>query len=295
MAINKTGTNVDVLGWALVNATTQPSGEYTAEYRGSIDNLDAMLAKLGATDAENDAYYDSVQVTKDTQTGVATISISAGAGTMEAKERIPAGETKMPTVSINGTMLSPPLHQNPNFTTVTEEEGQAPVETPMTLQEISSIEWCLKNQGIVTNGDLPATTNELVKLYARWRMFGIDTYLAPSYAMTITRFIDVKSKNDIKNKIYEAGKVWKFATLAAALPAAVRPVDFDVPAWLAQAPTISYTKDGITVAQTFVGAQAFPDFYAREAEELVYLPPAMPDGYWRDSKLVQLQQSSGEE
>lgn len=294
MAINKKGTNVDVLGWALVNATTQPSGEYTAEYRGSIDNLDAMLAKLGATGDDNDNYYDSVQVTKDTQSGVATVTITAGAGTIEAKERIPAGETKMPTVSIQGSMVSPPLHQNPNFTTVTQEEGQAPVETPLTLEEIRCVEWCLKNQGMVTDGDLPVATNELVKLYARWRMFGIDTYLAPSYVMTITRFLDVKSKNNVPNVIKDAGKVWSFATLAATLPTAVRPVNIGVPAWLAQAATVNYTKDGITVTQTFVGAQAFPNFYATESPNLVYLPPAMPDGYWRDSKWMQNQISSGE-
>lgn len=288
MATNAIGTNIELAGWALVQQVTQPSGEYSAEYRGNMDTLSAAVAKVKAT-----ADYDTINVSVDASTGVATITISRGANNTATK--VPTGETKMPTCNIAGSMLSPKLHQAPFFLV-----GEGDSATPLPLEMIKGIEWSLKNIGIVTTGDFFPGFNaaQLAKghAYAAWRVFGIDTYLSPSYQMTITHYLEPAQKSNLAAYYKEAGKVWSWATAINKLPTALRPQDMGVPAWLAQAPSVSYTKDGITVTQVFIGAEKFPAFYPVETgtEGLTYEPPALPEGYWRDSKWVQSQMTSGE-
>lgn len=289
MAIDSKGSNIEIEGWALVNATTQPSGEYTAEYKGDLSKLDEFLA---AVNADASFHYDSINVSKDQSTGVATVSITANA---DVATKIPDGQTRMPTCTIQGTMLSPKLHQCPSLNQTTDTQG-ATTETPLPLIALQSVEWNLKNKGIVTSGDFPpGIATENVYLYARWRMFGLDTYLAPSYAMTVTIYLDIKQKAQIASYIKKAGKVWAWASAIDVLPISIQPQAIDVAAWLAQAPSIAYTKEGITITQVFIGAEKFPSFYEAETSDLVYDPPAIPDGYWRDSEFVQAQQTSGEE
>lgn len=289
MAISSKGSNIEIDGWALVNAITQPSGDYIAEYRGDASKLDEFLEEVNA---DNSFHYDTINIAKDPTSGVATVTITANA---DVAVKIPEGQTRMPTCNIQGTMLSPKLHQCPSLNQTTNSQG-ATAEAPLPLEAIQSVEWNLKNKGVVTSGDFPVTiATENVYLYARWRMFGLDTYLAPSYAMTITIYLDISKKTKIGDYIKTAGKVWAWASAINVLPETIQPQTIDVAAWLAQAPSIAYTKEGITITQVFIGAEKFPSFYESENADLVYNPPAMPEGYWRDSAWGQAQITSGDE
>lgn len=288
MAIKSKGSNINVVGWALVNKTTQPSGEYSAEYKGDLSKLSDFYTAIAAADV----YYDTINLSKDSATGVATVTITRAAA--DEKAKIPEGQTRMPTCTIQGTMLSPKLHQCPSFNQATDANG-ATTESPLPLIALQSVEWNLKNKGIVTSGDFPVgIASENVYRYARWRMFGIDSYLAPSYAMTITIYLDIKQKAKIASYIKTAGKVWAWATAIDVLPPSIQPQAVGMAAWLAQAPSIAYAKEGITITQVFIGAKKFPSFYEAETADLVYDPPEIPDGYWRDSVFGQAQQTSGE-
>ena len=165
-----------------------------------------------------------------------------------------------------------------------------PTFKDMPLSGIASVNYCLSKRGQVTTGNLHGET-EITYLYARWRSYGIDTYLAPSYTMTITFYLKKASKID--DFILKPCKVWTLATTLEEVPNDLRPKDIGVPAWLAQAPTINITRDGITVSQAFVGAEKFPNFYESEEKTLVYEPPQLIDKYWRDDAIENV--SSGEE
>lgn len=281
------GTNIDVEGWALVSRVEQDGGGYTCEYRGAADKLDAMKAYLYSNNQDGSAvnYFDSMDISIDSTSGVAIIRTNTSAITATTAERVPEDQTQQPTCVITGSMASPPIHQHPYFS---ENEN---ADLNLTLEDIQAVEWCLKNNGIVTAGDIHATGMR-VDEYARWRCFGIDTYLAPAYTMELTYYLKSSQKASIASFIKTAGKVWSLSSAIARLPASIQPLaDTVPPAWLAQAPTINYTSNGITVSQSFVGAEKFPSFYKAETEALVYDAPALPLQYWRESKFRQL--SSG--
>jgi hypothetical protein len=278
MATKAFGWNYDksLVGWAKVSETAQPSGEATIVFRGILSSLSSALTAIANDDK---LIYDAVSVDTDEESGTATITLTKSATTTESKPS--TGQTRLPTVAIQGSMLSPQLHQHPTFSTG---------EKPLTLSAIATTNYCLKNYGEVATGDLHGE-EEIAFTYARWRSYGIDTYLAPSYTMTITYYLDKTSKID--DFILEAGKVFKFSSAISRLPNDIKPTDIGVPAWLAQAPSINITSDGITVSQAFVGAKAFPSFYASEDKSLTYDAPDLPDIYWRDLK--HKREHSGEE
>lgn len=281
------GTNIGIEGWALVSRVEQEGGGYISEYRGSADKLADMKAYLYSNTQAGGAvnFFDSMDVSVDSTSGIATIRTNTSANTASSAERVPDDQTQQPTCTITGSMASPPIHQHPYFS---ENEN---ADLNLTLEDIQAVEWCLKNNGIVTAGDIHATGMR-VDEYARWRCFGIDTYLAPTYTMALTFYLKTSQKASIANYIKTAGKVWTLATSTAQLPPSIKPVANTVPpAWLAQAPTINYTANGITVSQSFIGADKFPSFYKAETEALVYDAPALPLQYWRESKFRQL--SSG--
>jgi hypothetical protein len=282
------GTNINIEGWALVSSIPQESGAYVTEYRGSADKIDEMKAYLYALnqDGTNTNYFDTLEVASvDPQSGIAVIRTSTSASTATNKERIPDDQTQQPTCTINGSMLSPQLHQMPYFTS-SEDTAQN-----LALEDIQTIEWCLRNQGIVTDGDIRDAKS--VDEYARWRSFGIDTYLAPTYTMALTFYIKASQKKNLVQYIKKAGQVWKLESVIAKLPKSIQPnIDIVPQAWLAQAPTIAYTSNGITISQNFVGAEKFPSFYVAEDEKLKYDAPLLPSVYWRDTKFRQL--SSGQ-
>lgn len=267
-----------VLGWTKVSDVPQTSGEATIVFRGVLSSL--AEAKIAIAN-DPTLVYNTMQTETDEETQTATITLTKSAINTESKPNPEEGQTKLPTVSIQGTMLSPQLHQHPTFSSG---------ENPLTLSAIAKINYCLKTLGNVTTGDLDGEP-AIAKSYARWRSYGIDTYLAPSYTMTITYYLDKTKK--AKDFILEAGKVFKFVTAIAKLPKDIQPEDLGVPAWLAQAPSINITSDGVTVSQSFVGAKAFPSFYTAEDKVLVYDAPELPDEYWRNRLKQQL--SSGQE
>lgn len=259
--------NKALVGWAKVSELTQKSGETTIVFRGVATSLEQAISTI---EADASIIYDKMQVDTDEETGTATITLTKSPTTTDSKP--PSGQVRNPTCSIQGSMLSPQLHQHPTFS-----EG----ETPLTLSAIATTNYCLKNYGEVGTGDLHGEEASAF-VYARWRSYGIDTYLAPSYTMTLTYYLEKISK--ISDFIAKAGKVFAFNTAIKLLPNDIKPEDIGVPAWLAQAPSISITSDGITVTQTFVGAKAFPSFYETEDKTLVYDAPDLPDVYWRDLK-----------
>jgi hypothetical protein len=277
MATLALGSNYNkILGWAKTSEVEQPSGEKVTVFRGVIAKLGDTLAAIAA---DKSLVYDDLKLEKDEELGTATITLTKSAVTTESK---PAnGQTRNPTVSIQGSMLSPQLHQHPTF---------ANGKDKLTLSAIATTNYCLKNYGEVATGDLHGES-EIAYTYARWRSYGIDTFLAPSYTMTLTFYIS--NTSHVKSFIQKAGKVFSFNTAVSLLPNDLKPKGIEVPAWLAQAPSINITADGITVSQAFVGAQAFPSFYETESEDLVYTPPELKDVYWRDLK--HKREHSGEE
>ena len=268
MATKEIGSKLgEAFGWAKVSVITQPSGESVSVYRGSITYLDKAIAYIKSA---NGPLYDSMDIDSDEESGTATITLNKSATTTDGKPD--DGQTRNPTVSIQGTMLSPQLHQHPTFS-----EG----DNKLTLSAIATTDYCLKNNGEVITSDLNGE-NPLAIIYARWRAYGIDTYLAPSYTMSITYYLE--STDKAKEFILAAGMVCTFDTACAKLPNALKPEYLDIPAWLAQAPSINITDDGVTVTQAFIGAKAFPSFYETEDTKLVYDPPELSDEYWKKNK-----------
>lgn len=274
MATNAFGSNIGVDGWALTSQIPQQSGEVITTYQGNASTLQDAIAYV--ENEKNNIYFDSLETDIDEQTGIATIKLTKSANNTETKPTN-ASQVRTPSVVIQGSMLSPQLHMHSTF-------------KDMPLSGIASVNYCLSKRGQVTNGNLHGEP-EITYLYARWRSYGIDTYIAPSYTMTITYYLKKVSK--IEDFILTPCKVWKFATTLENVPNDLRPKDIEVPAWLAQAPTINITRDGITVSQAFVGAEKFPNFYESEDKALVYEPPQLIDKYWRDDAIENV--SSGEE
>ena len=268
MATKALGTNYqNVVGWAKAEETPQESGEKVVIFRGALVNLGAALSAIKADDT---LIYDDVKIDTDAESGTATITLTKSPTTTTSKPG--NDQVKNPTVSIQGSMLSPQLHQHPFFS-----QG----EKPLTLSAIATVNYCLKNYGEVAAADLERESNAAL-IYAQWRSYGIDTYLAPTYTMNITYYLSSTAK--ITDFIEVAGKVFKFDTVINRLPKDKQPPDISVPAWLAQAPSINITSDGITVTQSFVGATAFPSFYATEDKTLVYDAPQLSDEYFYDLK-----------
>ena len=272
MATKAFGYNYDqsLVGWAKVSETAQPSGEATIVFRGILTTLSSALTAIAN---DKNLIYDAVSVDTDEESGTATITLTKSATTTESKPSTENGQVKNPTVSIQGSMLSPQLHQHPTFSTG---------DKPLTLSAIATTNYCLKTYGEVANADLERESETAIT-YAQWRSYGIDTYLAPSYTMTITYYISDPDK--AKEFILEAGKVFTFNTVIKNLKEDLKPKAIDnVGAWLAQAPSINITSDGVTVSQAFIGAKAFPSFYASEDKTLVYDAPKLSDEYFYDLK-----------
>ena len=274
MATKAFGSNIDVEGWALTSQIPQQSGEVITTYQGNASTLQDAIAYV--EDEKNEIYFDSLEPDIDEQTGVATIKLTKSANNTITKPTS-TSQVRTPTVVIQGAMLSPQLHMHPTF-------------KDMPLSGIASVNYCLSKRGQVTRGNLHGEP-EITYIYARWRSYGIDTYLAPSYTMTITFYLKKASK--IGDFILKPCKVWRFDTTLEEVPNDLRPTGINVPAWLAQAPNINSTRDGITVSQAFIGAEKFPNFYETEADNLVYEPPELIDKYWRDDAIENV--SSGEE
>lgn len=268
MATKALGTNYqNVIGWAKAEETPQESGEKVVIFRGALVNLGVALSAIKADDT---LIYDDVKIDTDAESGTATITLTKSPTTTTSKPG--KDQVKNPTVSIQGAMLSPQLHQHPFFS-----QGQK----PLTLSAIATVNYCLKNYGEVAAADLERESDAAL-IYAQWRSYGIDTYLAPTYTMNITYYLSSTAK--ITDFIEAAGKVFKFTTAIKRLPKDLQPKDIGVPAWLAQAPSINITSDGITVTQSFVGATAFPSFYSTEDKTLVYDAPQLSDEYFYDLK-----------
>lgn len=256
----------DAIGWAKTSVTTQTGGAKTIEYQGNTDNLDDALAFIKLNEK-----YDDISISSDPTSGTSTITLTVNAQTALATDTstIPDGEVRMPQVAITGSMASPNLHQSPFF--------YKDANDPLSLLAVQTIEYLLKNKGFVVEGDI-AQFGATDTLYALWKCYGMDTYLAPTYTMTITYSFEANAngKAKLSERILEAGKVFSWATVIASIPTGVQPASIGVPAWLANAPSISYDGDAITLTQSFTGADKFPNFYKRENENLVYAPPALP-------------------
>lgn len=266
--INDTST-----GWAKTQVTTQSTGAKTIVYQGDTDNLSSALGYIKSVET-----YDDLTIASDPNTGTSTVTLNVTAVTANAEvaTEIPEEETRMPTCSISGSMASPSLHQHPSFSPA---EGDK-----LNILAMQVLEYLLKNKGFISMGDLK-TFNSVEMLYAQWRVYGMDTYLAPTYTMTKTHSFEATKNGRTKAQgvILQSGKVFKFETVISSLPKAVQPIDIGVPAWLANAPSIAYDENGITVTQTFTGATAFPNFYDKEDESLVYAPPTIPEINYNDN------------
>lgn len=256
----------EAIGWAKTSVTTQTGGAKTIEYQGNTDNLSEALAYIKGAEK-----YDDITISNDPTSGTSTVTLSVNAQTALTEEdsTIPENEVRMPSVSIVGSMASPNLHQAPFFYSNENDK--------LSLLAVQTIEYLLKNKGFVVAGDI-AQFGATDTLYALWKCYGMDTYLAPTYTMTITYYFEANAsgKAKLSSRILEAGKVFAWASVIADIPNGVKPIDIGVAAWLANAPSISYDGDAITLTQSFTGADKFPNFYKRENDNLVYAPPALP-------------------
>lgn len=255
------------VGWAKTSVTTQTGGAKTIEYQGNTDFLSEALSYIKGNER-----YDDISISSDPTTGTSTVTLSLNAQTALATSDavvVPEDEVRMPTVAIVGSMASPNLHQAPFFYSNANDK--------LSLLAVQTIEYLLKNKGFVVASDI-AQFGGMDTLYALWKCYGMDTYLAPTYTMTISYFFEASAsgKTKLAQRILEAGKVWSWSKVIESIPSGVKPSDIGVPAWLANAPSISYDGDAITLTQSFTGADKFPNFYKRENEDLVYAPPALP-------------------
>lgn len=268
MAIKEFGSGNDC-GWSKTNDFVDLNGLHTIEFQGRADKIKEFYATL----TSGEYSWDRCETTLDQQTGVATIHIYDENSSEEVAHPT-TEETRLPTVVIQGAMNALQLHQSPYFNS--SKAGES-----LTTEAIVATDYCLKNFGQVTSGDLNGE-NAVGIEYAQWRSFGIDTFLAPTYVMTITFYLN--SKSNIAKRIFEAGKVFKFASLLKDIPKKIQPIDINVPAWLAQAPSINSSTEGFVLSQQFIGAQKFPKFYPSEDDGLLYSAPALPDGKWKNTK-----------
>lgn len=282
------GSNINVEGWACTKDSTDINGERTIEYQGATANYNAALTAINATIK----VYTERTSTEDPTTGITTISIVRSANLDQDDSQpdaptVPIDEYQMPTVSIQGAMVQAQLHENPVFASLTP-------------QDFRTVEWCLKNNGTVTIGDLGLEADDAsaLAIYARWRVWGVDTYSVPVYNMTITHFLTTKKKASVNSYYREPSKVYSFNDATSTLPPLIKPQRVqigatEVDAWFANAPSIQYTRDGITVSQTFVGALKYPSFYsgALTAEGSQYYTPSA----LTDSNVAAKDSSSGTE
>lgn len=262
-------------GWAKTKDFIDQTGKRTIELKGSVDNLKEALKKVREDyDGSSELNIDTDEQTATATISIVTSEIEGGSIGTDADN----DESKSPTWSLQGTMLSPQLHQSPYF-----QKGNNKLST----EAVVAVDYCIKNYGQVTRGDL-FSQDSIAHLYASWRMYGIDTYLAPSYNFTVTHYLKAGRFDKVKNYVKKAGMVFKFDSIINNIPARLQPKDIDVKAWLAQAPTINMQGEEITVSQSFIGADAFPTFYEAEDQSLLYDAPQIPDGYWRNSKYIKL-------
>lgn len=261
------GSNIDISGWALVSTTEQPDGSTETILRGAVTKLKDALAY--ARKQPN----DEITVDKDPSTGVATITITASAdsspSTSEKPEETGLNDPNLsepPEVTLSGSMASVPIHQAPYFGL--GEDGSE----DLTVQDAQKVETLIRDNGTVTQADCGS---DKMADYASWRLIGQESFLKPTYTLNITFHLLVEARDQASQYIQTAGSVVTWAQALANVPANRKPPQpsgFDQ--WLACAPTVSQTQTGCDVTISFIGAKAFPNYYAGGS----WTPPPLDTG-----------------
>ena len=252
--IKTIGGTISVPGWCAITKT-DGNGNTTLVLTGRRDFLRQALAYArtlpgGRVTVSSD----------DASTGVAEVTVEANEGDDVTTAPKPE-ETRTPDVELRGAMRSVPLHQVSKFG-LGPESKDGPVEQQLTVQDIKTVDYLIREKGTLTQRDLDAAKGHAVFDYAGWILAGIKTVDVPVYTLGITYHLKRSKRDRVAALVKEAGTVLTFAQAVDDLPSKLRPYcppGFD--AWLAQAPTVKYTPTEITVSLSYVGAKAFPDFY----------------------------------
>lgn len=261
------GSNISVIGWALVSKTTQEDGSTETVLRGAVNKLASAL------DYAKSLPNDEIRVDKDPATGTATITVTASfdstPSTSDNPEETGLNDPNLsepPEVTLTGSMAAVPIHQAPLFGLGDEYSGG------LSVQDVQAVETRIRDTGTVTQKDC---ASDLQADYASWRLIGQETFLKPTYNLNITFHIIAEKRAEAANYIKDAGKVLTWQQALSQVPSARRPPQpsgFDQ--WLACAPTISQTQTGCDVTISFIGARAFPNYYAGGS----WTPPPLDTG-----------------
>lgn len=261
------GSNINLIGWALVSKTTQEDGSTETVLRG------AVTALADALDYAQRLPNDEIRVDKDPATGTATITVTASSDSSPSKtdegDATPTNDPNLsepPEVALTGSMAAVPIHQAPKFGLGDESSGG------LSVQEVQAVETRIRDTGTVTQKDC---ASDLQADYASWRLIGQETFLKPTYTLNITFHIRSDKRDQAKNYIKDAGKVLTWQQALAQVPSARRPPQpsgFDQ--WLACAPSITQTQIGCDVTISFIGARAFPNYYSGGS----WTPPPLDTG-----------------
>lgn len=253
MAAKSIGSNIGIIGWALVSATTQQDGSSETVLRGDVAKLSAALAYAAALP------NDEITIAKDPETGTATITVTASADSSPSTSEDPDEETNDPNltappeVTLAGQMAAVPIHQAPYFGL--GEDG----DEAITVQDVQTVETSIRDTGTVYQAQC---RSDKMADYASWRLIGQDTFLKPTYVLQIVFHIKADKRDQAASYIAEAGTIRSWDQALAQVPSARRPPQpSGFAQWLAQAPTVTQTQSGCDVSVSYIGAKAFPNYY----------------------------------